>query len=171
MPYSSVFRMQPFLTTNGNMAEGRHSLTSIHPHIATSVDFRVVVHDVNLHIPLTCPIQTFHGRENEQFIRNSTLMLLSRVTRWCSCVWTSLMVANKVTHYWQIRTSSEVLGTGEFRSFRSSRLYTQTRLIERRTICSMTIMWLHQRTFRSLLPINSNEWVTVVSRFALAAGC
>ena len=66
--------MQPFLTTNGNMAEGRHSLTSIHPHIATSVDFRVVVHDVNLHIPLTWPIQTFHGRENEQFTRNSTLM-------------------------------------------------------------------------------------------------
>jgi hypothetical protein len=50
-----------------------------HPHIAVLVEFRAadlivaVVHNVNQHIPSTWPIQIFHGKENENFIRNSTL--------------------------------------------------------------------------------------------------
>jgi hypothetical protein len=32
-----------------------------------------VVDNVNLHIPLTWPIQIFHGKENEIFIKTSTL--------------------------------------------------------------------------------------------------
>jgi hypothetical protein len=50
-----------------------------HPHIAVLVEFRTtdlivtVVHNVNQHIPSTWPIQIFHGKENENFIRNSTL--------------------------------------------------------------------------------------------------
>ena len=50
-----------------------------YPNIAIIVDFRVVdhiiaiVHNVNHHIPSTWPIQIFHGKENEDFLRNSTL--------------------------------------------------------------------------------------------------
>ena len=66
--------MQPFLTINENVAEIRLSPTSIHPHVATIVEFRVVVHDVDHHIPLTWPFQTSRDKENEEFIRNSTLM-------------------------------------------------------------------------------------------------
>ena len=47
--------------------------------IAVIVEFRAVdplvavVHNVNYHIPPTWPIQIFHGKDNEHFIRNSTL--------------------------------------------------------------------------------------------------
>ena len=47
--------------------------------IAVIVEFRAVhqlvavVHNVNYHIPSTWPIQIFHGKDNEHFIRNSTL--------------------------------------------------------------------------------------------------
>ncbi|CAF3399432.1 unnamed protein product [Rotaria sp. Silwood2] len=47
--------------------------------IAVLVEFRTVdhiiaiVHNVNHHIPSTWPIQIFHGKDNEDFIRNSTL--------------------------------------------------------------------------------------------------
>jgi len=50
-----------------------------YPHIAVLVEFRTtdfivaVVHNVNYHIPSSWPIQIFHGKENEHFIRNSTL--------------------------------------------------------------------------------------------------
>ena len=54
------------------------------PCIAVMVEFRAVdqlvsvVHNVNHHIPSTWPIQIFHGKDNEQFIRNSTLAPLIR---------------------------------------------------------------------------------------------
>jgi hypothetical protein len=50
-----------------------------HSHIAVLVDFRAVdqiiaiVHNVNNHIPSTWPIQIFHGKDNQGFIKNSTL--------------------------------------------------------------------------------------------------
>jgi hypothetical protein len=50
-----------------------------HSHIAVLVDFRAVdqiiaiVHNVNNHIPSTWPIQIFHGKDNQDFIKNSTL--------------------------------------------------------------------------------------------------
>ncbi|CAF3069750.1 unnamed protein product [Rotaria sp. Silwood2] len=50
-----------------------------YPCIAVLIDFRTVdriitiVHNVNQHIPSTWPIQIFHGKENEDFIKNSTL--------------------------------------------------------------------------------------------------
>jgi hypothetical protein len=51
----------------------------LYPNIAVLVEFRAVdhiitiVHNVNDHIPSSWPIQIFHGKDNEQFIRNSTL--------------------------------------------------------------------------------------------------
>ena len=57
---------------------------SFYPCIAVIVEFRAtnqlfaVVHNVNNHIPSTWPIQIFHGKDNEQFIRNSTLAPLIR---------------------------------------------------------------------------------------------
>ncbi len=51
----------------------------IYPNIAVIVEFRAVdhiiaiVHNVNRHIPSSWPIQIFHGKDNEKFIRNSTL--------------------------------------------------------------------------------------------------
>ena len=53
-----------------------------HPHIAIIVDFRIadhiisVIHNVNYNIPASWPIQIFHGKENEGFLRNSTLQPL-----------------------------------------------------------------------------------------------
>lgn len=53
--------------------------TDFYPHIAVLVEFRTtdmlvtVVHNVNHHIPSTWPIQIFHGKENENFIKTSTL--------------------------------------------------------------------------------------------------
>ena len=50
-----------------------------HSCVAVLVEFRrtdriiSVVDNVHLHIPLTWPIQIFHGEENEDFIRSSTL--------------------------------------------------------------------------------------------------
>jgi hypothetical protein len=50
-----------------------------YPNIAVLVEFRsldhiiAVVRNVNNHIPSSWPIQIFHGKENEHFIRNSTL--------------------------------------------------------------------------------------------------
>ena len=47
--------------------------------IAVIVEFRrvdllvTVVHNINHHIPSTWPIQIFHGKDNENFIKNSTL--------------------------------------------------------------------------------------------------
>ncbi|CAF3324321.1 unnamed protein product [Rotaria socialis] len=50
-----------------------------YPCIAVLVEFRAVdhivavVHNVNHHIPSSWPIQIFHGKENQNFIKNSTL--------------------------------------------------------------------------------------------------
>jgi hypothetical protein len=75
----------PTLTVNvaniTNMTNKTNNPFSLdfYPHIAIIVDFRQVdhiisvVHNVNHHIPSTWPIQIFHGRENEGFLRNSTL--------------------------------------------------------------------------------------------------
>jgi hypothetical protein len=55
------------------------SSTNFYPCIAVLVEFRTtdkiisVVHNVNHHIPSTWPIQIFHGQENENFIKTSTL--------------------------------------------------------------------------------------------------
>ena len=49
------------------------------PNIAILIEFRTVdhiisvVHHVNHHVPSSWPIQIFHGKDNEHFIRNSTL--------------------------------------------------------------------------------------------------
>ncbi|CAF4029012.1 unnamed protein product [Rotaria sp. Silwood2] len=56
-----------------------HSSNSFYPCIAVLVESRAVDHiiaivdNVNHHIPSTWPIQIFHGKDNEGFIRNSTL--------------------------------------------------------------------------------------------------
>jgi hypothetical protein len=60
------------------------NVTSVdfYPHIAVLVEFRTtdlivtVVHNINAHIPSTWPIQIFHGKDNEDFIKNSTLASL-----------------------------------------------------------------------------------------------
>ena len=55
------------------------TVTDIFPNIAVLVEFRTtdlivtVVHNVNHHIPSTWPIQIFHGKDNQDFIMNSTL--------------------------------------------------------------------------------------------------
>ncbi len=52
---------------------------TFYPHIAVVVESRTVdhlvaiVHNVNHHIPSTWPIQIFHGKDNLNFIKNSTL--------------------------------------------------------------------------------------------------
>jgi hypothetical protein len=50
-----------------------------YPNIAVIVEYRAVdhlvaiVHNNNQHLPSSWPIQIFHGKDNEKFIRNSTL--------------------------------------------------------------------------------------------------
>ncbi|CAF3456379.1 unnamed protein product [Rotaria socialis] len=57
----------------------RNSTIKFYPCIAVLVDFRTVnqivsiVHNVNQHIPSSWPIQIFHGKNNQNFIQNSTL--------------------------------------------------------------------------------------------------
>jgi hypothetical protein len=58
------------------------NLENFYPCIAVLVEFRTtdkiisVVDNVNLHIPSTWPIQIFHGKENEIFIKTSILASL-----------------------------------------------------------------------------------------------
>ncbi|CAF3775767.1 unnamed protein product [Rotaria sp. Silwood1] len=58
------------------------SSDNFYPCIAVLVEFRTVdhivaiVHNINHHIPSTWPIQIFHGKDNEAFIKNSTLASL-----------------------------------------------------------------------------------------------
>jgi hypothetical protein len=59
---------------------GNNSSADIfYPNIGMIIEFRAVyhviaiVHNVNHHIPSSWPIQIFHGKHNEQFIRESTL--------------------------------------------------------------------------------------------------
>ncbi|CAF0964333.1 unnamed protein product [Adineta ricciae] len=65
-----------FINNNGS----NYSFAAdFYPHIAVLVEFREtdrivsVVHNVLQHIPETWPIQIVHGKENVNFIRNSTL--------------------------------------------------------------------------------------------------
>jgi len=57
----------------------RTNSIDFYPHIAVLVEYRTtdlmitVVHNVNHHIPATWPIQIFHGKDNQDFIKNSTL--------------------------------------------------------------------------------------------------
>jgi hypothetical protein len=57
-------------------------IKDFYPHIAVLVEFRTtdfivsIVNNINSHIPSSWPIQIFHGKENENFIRNSTLQSL-----------------------------------------------------------------------------------------------
>lgn len=66
----SIFIQKPYTISIPEM---------FYPQIAVIVEFRVleqlivIVHNVNHHIPPMWPIQMFHGIENEQLIRNSTL--------------------------------------------------------------------------------------------------
>jgi hypothetical protein len=53
--------------------------SNFYQNIAVIVEFRTtdllvsVIHNVNHHIPSTWPIQIFHGKDNQNFIQNSTL--------------------------------------------------------------------------------------------------
>ena len=53
-----------------------------YPNIAVLVEFRsahqiiAIVFNINQHLPSTWPVLIFHGKENENFIRNSTLASL-----------------------------------------------------------------------------------------------
>lgn len=64
---------------NKKSFQSQNSSKDFYSCIAVLVEFRTndlivtVVHNVNIHIPLTWPIQIFHGEANENFIRNSTL--------------------------------------------------------------------------------------------------
>ncbi|CAF4042421.1 unnamed protein product, partial [Rotaria magnacalcarata] len=61
------------------MKAAANSSNKFYPCIAVMVEFRAVdhivtvVHNVNQHIPSSWPIQIFHGKENQYFIKNSTL--------------------------------------------------------------------------------------------------
>lgn len=60
---------------------------TFYPHIAVLIEFRTedmmitVVHNILSHIPPSWPIQIFHGKDNEEFIRNSTLAPIIRTGR------------------------------------------------------------------------------------------
>lgn len=60
------------------LAKTTRSLT-FYPNIAVIVEFRsvdqliAIVHNVNYHIPSSWPIQIFHGVDNQNFIKSSTL--------------------------------------------------------------------------------------------------
>ncbi|CAF0768161.1 unnamed protein product [Adineta steineri] len=67
------------LNTNTTMSTVKPILIDFYPNIAVLVESRTtdlivtVVHNVNYHIPSTWPIQIFHGKDNQDFIKNSTL--------------------------------------------------------------------------------------------------
>ena len=75
-------RPEKFFISNILKQFNRFSSNDFYPYIAVLVESRTtdriisVVHNVNHHIPLTWPIQIFHGKENENFIKNSTLSSL-----------------------------------------------------------------------------------------------
>ncbi|CAF3571361.1 unnamed protein product [Rotaria sp. Silwood1] len=76
-----IYRQNFFNLKQLNQFE-KFSSKDFYPCIAIIVEFRTtdkiisVVHNVNYHIPITWPIQIFHGITNENFIRNSTLSSL-----------------------------------------------------------------------------------------------
>jgi hypothetical protein len=79
LPYSLIYQLNLVHINTTISIFNKKTAINFHPHIAVLVEFRTtdlivtVVHNVNPHIPSTWPIQMFHGKENENFIRNSTL--------------------------------------------------------------------------------------------------
>ncbi|CAM4895461.1 unnamed protein product [Rotaria socialis] len=68
-----------FNSTNTTLSIKNTSTPTFYSNIAVLVEFRAVdhivaiVHNVDHHIPSSWPIQIFHGKENQNFIKNSTL--------------------------------------------------------------------------------------------------
>ncbi|CAF3698472.1 unnamed protein product [Rotaria sordida] len=77
MSFTFLYHQEQIIT-NTTLSINTSSLP-FYPYIAVLVEFRTVdhiiaiVHNVNHHIPSTWPIQIFHGKDNEDFIKNSTL--------------------------------------------------------------------------------------------------
>jgi uncharacterized protein DUF5672 len=66
-------------TPNTTISITNTTKIDFYQHIAVLVEFRTtdfiisIVNNVNNHIPSTWPIQIFHGKDNQDFIKNSTL--------------------------------------------------------------------------------------------------
>jgi hypothetical protein len=64
---------------NTTITNINNTKSKFYQNIAVIVEFRTtdllvtVIHNVNHHIPSTWPIQIFHGKDNQNFIQNSTL--------------------------------------------------------------------------------------------------
>ncbi|CAF1564140.1 unnamed protein product [Rotaria magnacalcarata] len=78
--YRQKFQVsQQFNSINTTLSIKITSTSTFYSNIAVLVDFRTadriltIVHNVNRHIPSSWPIQIFHGKENQYFIKNSTL--------------------------------------------------------------------------------------------------
>ncbi|CAF4154003.1 unnamed protein product [Rotaria sordida] len=82
----TIFIIFIIITSNISLSDRKLIIKNItnpannfYPCIAVLVEFRTVdhiiaiVHNVNYHIPSTWPIQIFHGKYNENLIKNSTL--------------------------------------------------------------------------------------------------
>jgi hypothetical protein len=75
----------PLLQTKILWVTNKTFTDTFYPNIAVIVEFRAlpkvtaIVHNINDHIPASWPIQIFHGKENEHFIRNSTLAPLIKI--------------------------------------------------------------------------------------------
>ncbi|CAF2078051.1 unnamed protein product [Rotaria magnacalcarata] len=81
--YRQKFQVsQQFNSINTTLSIKITSTSTFYSNIAVLVDFRTadriltIVHNVNRHIPSSWPIQIFHGKENQYFIKNSTLASL-----------------------------------------------------------------------------------------------
>ncbi|CAF2777676.1 unnamed protein product [Rotaria sp. Silwood2] len=76
---STFLYHRKLIITNTTILTMNISSLDFYPYIAVLVEFRTadhivaIVHNVNHNIPSTWPIQIFHGKDNEGFIRNSTL--------------------------------------------------------------------------------------------------
>jgi hypothetical protein len=81
MPNTTI-SIPPLLQTKIIRVANNSFADTFYPNIAVLVEFRAgsqmvaIVHNVNDHTPASWPIQIFHGKENEYFIRNSTLASL-----------------------------------------------------------------------------------------------
>jgi hypothetical protein len=72
---STLHRLETQMTKVANTS----SADTFYPNIALIIESRAayqmiaIIHNVNYHIPPSWPIQIVHGKDNEQFIRKSTL--------------------------------------------------------------------------------------------------
>ena len=83
LTFTSLILLSTFYThihRENCLIETNHSFSSdFYPHIAVLVEDRTtdriisIVHNINHHIPSSWPIQIFPGKDNEHFMRNSTL--------------------------------------------------------------------------------------------------